>query len=816
MTTFSSRSPTYFLPLPPKVITEVTRPEILKPLIKYKESLDGNPVSRNKYYKRLSNIQTDNFDFIYNDNTVIKSGNVHCDDCASKIMFIFQESQEPKINHTIEQESTDDLSICNTRKNSDSSSSAKSELKTLEIKQQESRNQFKLQDNQYSRKYDSSQSPEFRNYTRKDLSQTSRYVLQTPTSTSKPLPSVFETLKTSSRFDYLAFSESLGNQGFRKTSLCLPSVPRRIFSSKSCTVIQQSIRKFENLKNDQSANTSIIRLRNTRSHPDRVSLMRLQSFSCDTSKSKKSVDCEKDDKSQRSKCEDEIEEDHACSQEIARSRCQIKSKKICGKTRRKDTCVSSPNDVGEEQREKKPKLNKNYTCPELRRPKPCTWKEERCPETRRKCDENKARISSKDCALQSREPSCSQKQDIDRRCNKRRQSKSYKQRDDCQKADESHAVCKDSMKKTDEFESKCKKQRVKCNISEKKRRKCTGNNRKRSNSYRKRNSSRTSDKSCSKVDGKRYYSTSDVTKQSIFFVPRDRKSFSTSISDIILGINISKRFYASCSKDDKDRRQAPSCEKPKMKCEIKEKEEIEKKCMKGTAKCMSRKKTTDKTQTCQSTKKDKDKKFCESTKKSRQEFCASRKKELTKDKKLKKEPVKAPPSPVKDEKSMEQLMKEQIDREYKEIDECKKGFKKEKKGDKIKMVSSEKPTGLDRIINSCKKQEKDIEKFVSTRNESIISTDAVFKWFNIQSRIINGTIPIIAKDVGLFNVMFDRSFSTVKLDYQDDFAIGRAMNDDKIVQNCSANGEDFIHGDELPNYIEIEYEDEEDDVHEDH
>lgn len=94
---------------------------------------------------------------------------------------------------------------------------------------------------------------------------------------------------------------------------------------------------------------------------------------------------------------------------------------------------------------------------------------------------------------------------------------------------------------------------------------------------------------------------------------------------------------------------------------------------------------------------------------------------------------------------MEQLMKEQIDREYKEIDECKKGFKKEKKGDKIKMVSSEKPTGLDRIINSCKKQEKDIEKFVSTRNESIISTDAVFKWFNIQSRIINGTIPIIAK-----------------------------------------------------------------------
>ncbi|XP_011065772.1 PREDICTED: uncharacterized protein LOC105152915 [Acromyrmex echinatior] len=233
-----------------------------------------------------------------------------------------------------------------------------------------------------------------------------------------------------------------------------------------------------------------------------------------------------------------------------------------------------------------------------------------------------------------------------------------------------------------------------------------------------------------------------------------------------------------------------------MKCE--KKEETKKKCVKGVAKCMSRKKTTtDKMQICQSTKKDEDKKFYESTKK--EEFCATIEKEIKKDK-----------------KSIEQLIKEQRDREYKEIDECKKG-KKEKKGDKIKIISLKKLMGLDRMINSYKKQEKqDIEKFVSTRNESIISMDAVFKWFNIQSRIINGTIPIIAKDVGLFNAMFDRSFSTAKLDYQDDFAIGRTMNDDKIVQNYSANDDDFIHGDEIPNYAEIEYEDEEDDVHEDH
>ena len=61
------------------------------------------------------------------------------------------------------------------------------------------------------------------------------------------------------------------------------------------------------------------------------------------------------------------------------------------------------------------------------------------------------------------------------------------------------------------------------------------------------------------------------------------------------------------------------------------------------------------------------------------------------------------------------------------------------------MISLEKPTGLDCMINSYKKQEKQDIKFISTRNKSIISMDAVLKWFNIQSRIINDTIPIIAK-----------------------------------------------------------------------
>jgi len=102
---------------------------------------------------------------------------------------------------------------------------------------------------------------------------------------------------------------------------------------------------------------------------------------------------------------------------------------------------------------------------------------------------------------------------------------------------------------------------------------------------------------------------------------------------------------------------------------------------------------------------------------------------------------------IEDKKPEEQSIKEQINREYKEIDECKKGFKKEKKDNKAKMVSTEhKPKGLDHIISSNKQQQKKgSEKFASMPNESIISTDTVFKWLNIQSRIINGKIPIIAK-----------------------------------------------------------------------
>jgi len=49
------------------------------------------------------------------------------------------------------------------------------------------------------------------------------------------------------------------------------------------------------------------------------------------------------------------------------------------------------------------------------------------------------------------------------------------------------------------------------------------------------------------------------------------------------------------------------------------------------------------------------------------------------------------------------------------------------------------------------------------------------------------------------------------VNYQDDFAIEQTAGHSKMVQRCSANNSEFIHGDELPSHIEVENDEEEDD-----
>lgn len=105
---------------------------------------------------------------------------------------------------------------------------------------------------------------------------------------------------------------------------------------------------------------------------------------------------------------------------------------------------------------------------------------------------------------------------------------------------------------------------------------------------------------------------------------------------------------------------------------------------------------------------------------------------------------------------MEESIKEQIEREYKEIDECKKIIEqikikepKEKKDEIPKKTDTDyKPTGLDRIISPCKQEDiKDTKKFISTPNEPFFSNsmDTAYKMLSVRSNIINGEIPIIPK-----------------------------------------------------------------------
>ncbi|RLU22582.1 hypothetical protein DMN91_004860 [Ooceraea biroi] len=249
----------------------------------------------------------------------------------------------------------------------------------------------------------------------------------------------------------------------------------------------------------------------------------------------------------------------------------------------------------------------------------------------------------------------------------------------------------------------------------------------------------------------------------------------------------SQKFYASCSKD-KDSKSIPSCETPKKEHETKKECETKKKCIKGPANCLTRKSVTDELQTCQ-----KDQKLSKPAEKSGiEEYCTSKK------------------EPVKDKKSEQELMKEQIDREFKEIEECKRGKDKEKKDDKCKKATLDyKPTGLDRVISPCKENQKK-DQFTSTPSEQISSNFAnvTHRPLSIQLGVINSVVAMCTKNVTLFNAMFDRSFSTMKVNYQDDVAINRITDNDKIVDNYYANNNDFLHGDELPLYVEVENEEE--------
>lgn len=228
------------------------------------------------------------YGFIHGDRNVITNKDYY-GDRASQLVSTLQESRESVSDDMIEQVRTDNLSTDS--RNVDSLSPVKSDSNTPEIHQQQSRDWFKLLNDQHSQEYDiSSQSPELQDYTHKDsvsnatdrLQQQSRITRCIPQTLAiimkQPYPRrEYHTWKISeiendikcddfftsdirgvqrgqsacyglSRFDGLTCSGSSGNQGF--SLLCLSSVPHRDFSSKSCIMLQNSVRKIETSRKD--------------------------------------------------------------------------------------------------------------------------------------------------------------------------------------------------------------------------------------------------------------------------------------------------------------------------------------------------------------------------------------------------------------------------------------------------------------------------------------------------------------------------------------------------------------------------------------
>lgn len=94
-------------------------------------------------------------------------------------------------------------------------------------------------------------------------------------------------------------------------------------------------------------------------------------------------------------------------------------------------------------------------------------------------------------------------------------------------------------------------------------------------------------------------------------------------------------------------------------------------------------------------------------------------------------------------------MKEQIKRELKEVEECKRRYKQSenRKDDGTKKVYPDyKPTGLDPVVSPCKRDQKK-DKFSSTTDERISSncTSVTRMSLSIHSGIINGLAAMCAK-----------------------------------------------------------------------
>jgi hypothetical protein len=232
MMTLNFRLPMIFSHL--EINTEV-KLKALKLLKKYNDllSLLDKSSSRNKCHTTLPNVLANDFSFV-RDNNEVATDKPDYRDRVSKI-FSHKENQTPVIDLKIEQIRTNNSSTCITAKNMNNFSLIESKLKKINQQRKD-----------FSQRQNLLQSSELQF---RDVKRLSKYLFS-------------NTMKQRTQQQTNIYFTSLKNQGSQQFSSCLTSMPRRVFSTKSCIVIQKSIRTTPR----KDLSVSSVRLKSTRSH----------------------------------------------------------------------------------------------------------------------------------------------------------------------------------------------------------------------------------------------------------------------------------------------------------------------------------------------------------------------------------------------------------------------------------------------------------------------------------------------------------------------------------------------------------------------
>lgn len=232
-----------------EINAEAKRLAALKPLMRYDlSSLLDKSSSKNKCRSTLPNVLADDFGSVRGSNEAIIDKTDYRDR-VSKISSTHEESRISVIDLGIEQARTNNSSACITANNMNNVSPIESKFK--KINQLRPENQSKSQDDQFSQGRNLSRSSElqFRDVKRQDF----HYI---------PKDLFLNAMKRRIQQQAIVYFASSRNQGSEKLSSCPTSMSRRVFSTKSCIVIQKSIRTISRW----DLNVSIVRLKSTQSY----------------------------------------------------------------------------------------------------------------------------------------------------------------------------------------------------------------------------------------------------------------------------------------------------------------------------------------------------------------------------------------------------------------------------------------------------------------------------------------------------------------------------------------------------------------------